>query len=390
MQTGLETLRRALLADPALQARLALLDRDDLFAAEASRIAQSQGVTLSPAEIDDSLRGPFTPPVLEHPLLGPLDGWIPVSLMPGPGGPVVQWRFIGIKPFTEPFFEGEIRRLTWMPLNRFLTRHTTMQAVEELAATLPVQAPAGFIFHMSRSGSTLMGRMLSAIPGVLVLSEPAPLDFVLRLGSFYANVPDTLRMAWTKALAAVMGRPRAGTEKAFVIKFDCWNIFDLDLLKQIWPDTPWVFSHRSPVEIMVSQQRQRGSQMLPGMMGWTPPGVTFEQASAMDLDDYATTVLASVTAFAVEAVPRHDGLLIDYRDMPAAGVDQLPAHFGFDLTPAEREAVVAISRANAKRPNEAFTSDTAEKRAEASPELIQLCAEVCDPPYAALLALRPG
>ena len=390
MQTGLETLRRALLADPALQTQLAAFDKNDAFVAEAGRVALALDIDLSAADIANVLHSPMPEPVLEHPLLGPLDGWIPVNLMPSNGGPIVQWRFIGSRPFVEPFFEGDSRRLSWMPLNRFLSRHTTMQAVEELAATLSVQAPAGFIFHMSRSGSTLMGRMLGAIPGVLVLSEPAPIDFILRLGQFYGDVPDGLRMTWTKALAAVMGRPRAGTETAFVIKFDCWNIFDLDLLRQIWPDTPWVFSHRSPVEIMVSQQRQRGSQMIPGMMGWTPPGVTFEQASTMELDDYAAAVLASVTAFAVEAVPRHDGLLIDYRNMPAAGADLLPAHFGFDLTPAERAAVLAISKVNAKRPNEAFTADTAEKRAEASPELIQLCAEVCDPPYAALLALRPA
>ena len=52
-----------------------------------------------------------------------------------------------------------------------------------------------------------------------------------------------------------------------MIKLDAWNIGELPLLRECFPDTPWLFLYRDPLEIAVSHLRRPGMHMVPGMIG---------------------------------------------------------------------------------------------------------------------------
>jgi hypothetical protein len=124
-------------------------------------------------------------------------------------------------------------------------------------AAEPGPAPDGLVFHMSRCGSTLVAQMFAALPDSMVVSEPPPLDDVLQISLL--GGADTA-IAALRAMSAAFGR-RGG--RPFVLKLDAWHALALPLFRRAFPDTPWVFLYRDPVEVLVSHMRQRGSQMLP-------------------------------------------------------------------------------------------------------------------------------
>jgi hypothetical protein len=66
-------------------------------------------------------------------------------------------------------------------------------------------------------------------------------------------------------MVAALGQARAGESRLF-LKLDCWHVRDLPLFRRAFPDTPWVFLYREPVEVLVSHLRRRGVQMIPELV----------------------------------------------------------------------------------------------------------------------------
>ncbi|HZY58394.1 MAG TPA: hypothetical protein VFE56_01445, partial [Candidatus Binataceae bacterium] len=103
--------------------------------------------------------------------------WIPAQVRWAPEGALVDWCHLGDLRFTAPFFEQTITAAMSHPFNLLFGVTTGLDALPPASFEL---RPAGLIFHMSRCGSTLASRMLAALPRNVVLSEPVPLDQVLR------------------------------------------------------------------------------------------------------------------------------------------------------------------------------------------------------------------
>ena len=61
-------------------------------------------------------------------------------------------------------------------------------------------------------------------------------------------------------MVAAFGRRRGGRERHYFIKLDSWHTLALPLFRRAFPSVPWVFLYRDPVEVLVSQMRQRGAQ----------------------------------------------------------------------------------------------------------------------------------
>jgi hypothetical protein len=217
-------------------------------------------------------------------------------------------------------------------------------------------APHGLIFHMSRCGSTLLVRMLAADPANTVINEDPGIDKAALSGD-----PAALREA-----AAVL----AG-EGPLYLKLDCWAARELPLYRAAFPDTPWIFVHRDPVEVMVSHARRPGSQMVgelvdPARLGLAEVGNPLDPA-------YHAAVLTAVCEGALRHWDLGGGLVVDYRDLPDALFDWILPHFG--ATP-DAEAVArmrAATRRNAKYPEQAFTPDTDDKRREAGAGILAAC-----------------
>src|SRR6185437_13560164 len=95
--------------------------------------------------------------------------WVPAQVRWTAAGPVVDWCHLGDLRFIAPFFEQTIDDAMAHPFNLLFARSTPLA---DIAHHEPELRPAGLIFHMSRCGSTLVSRMLAALPRNVVLSEP--------------------------------------------------------------------------------------------------------------------------------------------------------------------------------------------------------------------------
>jgi hypothetical protein len=212
------------------------------------------------------------------------------------------------------------------------------------------------------------------------------MDAVLRAGMHLPSLPRAVQVRWLRAMAAALAQPR-NEETAFYLKTDCWHVHQAELLREAFPDVPWIFLTRDPVEVMVSQAR------MPAV--WTVPGMLHPQALLLEYADwdprqrdvYCARALANVCwagLRAAQADPR--GLVVDYSELPEAMEGRLLGHFG--LSEQDIPAMRRASRQDAKVPEAVFASDREAKQAEATPRLRALVAEHLQPVYELLGAER--
>ena len=96
------------------------------------------------------------------------DGWVPKTLIYDGDEPVVELVLGGHRSRTKPSLYQD-------PLGYRETRQIPLRALGDGQDHAAAIRPAGFIFQMSRSGSTAAAHMLAAVERHAVLVEPSPL-----------------------------------------------------------------------------------------------------------------------------------------------------------------------------------------------------------------------
>ena len=144
-------------------------------------------------------------------------------------------------------------------------------------------SPAGMIFHLSRCGSTLVSRLLGTLPGVVVVSEPSPLNALLGLDPDRVDGATLVRLV--RLLVRALGRRRHGDERHLVLKCTSWNIRRREILAAAFPETPWVWVQRDPAHVVAS--------LLANPPGWLGLGAAPPQAARLfGLDPAAVPAMA--------------------------------------------------------------------------------------------------
>lgn len=317
-----------------------------------------------------------------------LKDWVPIRCYWQAGQAMVDWCYLGDLRFTEPFFDQTIGISLRRPANMLFRHQTPIEVLGELHATRPGLAPSGLIFHMSRCGSTLIAQTLAALPQQIVLSEAAPIDMVLRSQLRDPSITDEQRSTWVRWLVSAYGQRRSGEEQRYFIKLDSWHTLFLPLLRRIFPDVPWIFVYRDPVEVMVSHQRQRGPQVLPGVIEPQLVGLDLETVTQLSQDEYCAIALARICQAAADHVQHDPGLLLNYRELPGAIWSRLPAHVGVSYSEAEQLRLRQAAQLDAKNPVLPFNDDRALKQQLASASVRELAERWLQPVYQQLEQLR--
>lgn len=377
------------LADTTLQARLGRHEIPEDYLADLLAVAASHGIALDVETVRAAMRptpvgmSAFMPsPVtLEH---WPPVGWLPARTVHTGAAPAFDWAWFGPEALTAPFYEDEVRHFASRPFSRmFRTRTSLAAVVGDMPDDAP--APAGFIHHMSRCGSTLVAQLLAADPDNVVLSEAEPLDAVLRWG-IESGAPPEQQIAALRGIAAALGRDRSGHTRRVFFKLDSWHTVALPLFRAAFPDTPWVFLYRDPLEVLVSQQRMRGVHTVAGLV---PVSVfPIPDADRLAGDHYAGLVLAHTMQAVLDHWPAGGGMLVDYAEMPDAILTRIAPHFGLAPDAASAARMRQVATRSAKTPGETFVPDSAAKQAAASPESRAAARDLVDPVYVRLTELR--
>lgn len=313
-----------------------------------------------------------------------LHGWLPVFISKRTADPVVEWCRFGTRRFTESFFESTVQNAMREPFHLLFRHQTSLDTLIEWQRESPGIEPCGFIFHMSRCGSTLVSQMLAALPEHIVLSEPPPLDALLRTDRNGAT--DDQRIAWLRGWMSAISQPRHGEQRLYV-KLDAWHIFDLPILRRAFPETPWIFLYRNPVEVMVSAMKVPGMHLVQDLIETNMPPIASPAGQRLPPAEYTARVLAAILRAAWEHLGLHGGRAVEYSRLPEAVITDIAPHFRLDLTDAQIEAMNSRVPFNAKTPQLFFEPDTRSKQQEASAEARALCAEHLDALYAQLRSL---
>jgi hypothetical protein len=188
-------------------------------------------------------------------------------------------------------------------------------------------------------------------------------------------------------LLAALGQPRRENDQRLFLKTDCWHMAHIDRLLASFPDTPWIFLYRNPVEVLVSHQRMSGWHMVPGSMsvhGLHPPNELWNTPLG-----HGAWILSSILKKARQAMKHHsNGLLLNYSELPEALETKLANHFGIDLPAQDAESLLAVTEQNSKQHHGLFQPDTAEKHAAASSIIVELADCWLNKPYQSLEQLR--
>jgi hypothetical protein len=296
-----------------------------------------------------------------------LAAWLPLSLKIHGPEPFVEWCRCAGTRFKDPFYDQTLQILQREPFHLLFRHHTPLSMLAEVAAHRPGLAPSGFIYHLSRCGSTLVSQMLAALPEHLVLSEPPPFDGLLRL-----HLSEEQRIHYLRAWISAISPAGNGHDRLFV-KLDAWHTPMLPLLHAAFPDTPWIFLHRDPVEVMVSAQRAPGMHMVPNLLDLPLTGLSSEAAAQMSQTEYGVHILASILRNAVENLKPLGGIAVDYTELPEAVFTRIAPHFRLTLSEEQKQLMREKTAFHAKTPQLYFEPDSQEKQREADADLRQLC-----------------
>ena len=312
-----------------------------------------------------------------------LTDWIPARVSWQEAEPLTDWCYLGEQRFSEVNFDQTLNKCIELPFNLLFRHQTSMEVLRKVAEARPGIRPTGFIFHSSRLGSTLLMRTLAALPTNIVLSEARPIDSLLRAQRFKSSVTDTERVEWVQLMVNNLAQPGGRGERHLFIKFHCWNIFDLKIIRLAFPDVPWIFVYCDPIEELVSQVKQRDAHMIPGVIDPQIFGMDHATISETAPEDYCARVLQALFEAALQSLP-DGGLPINSSQLPAA-FSTISRFFGLSWTAVEMEVMTSVT---ARTDLATVQTDSRSKSKRATERLCEAAKTWVYPAYHALEQAR--
>jgi hypothetical protein len=169
--------------------------------------------------------------------------WLPAEIRKVQDNVFIDWISREDARFTEPFYRQTLSRLNGVAR----TKTTPLDELLKYTKMENLPAPQGFIFHLSRCGSTLVSQMLAKDPENLVISEPGLPELVL---NDHGQSPVT-RLAHSVGFIKALTSAKLDDEKRIFIKYGGSTSW-IPWLRTVYPETPWIFIYRRPSEVLHS------------------------------------------------------------------------------------------------------------------------------------------
>ncbi|MEE2777811.1 MAG: sulfotransferase [Acidobacteriota bacterium] len=292
--------------------------------------------------------------------------WFPRRVGVAFGEPVVELVKLGGSPlafFTDTETRREAERLR-VPLR-------DLHLVDGVQLGRDAR-PNGLIFHLPRSGSTLLSRLLSSQGNRAVVVEPEPIHALLSHDGLRGHV----RPEWLRDLAGIyVSSLSASGYRQVYFKLASWTVLRIDLFEAAFPGIRICFVHRDPVEVAVQVLRRHTGWMAQDAREWM-----LGKTECADLDDaeYCARVLGEMCRRI--AVAPSDILCLDHRDLPFPGVERSLEFFG-QSAPEDRRRMSRLACLDTDDVTLAtkWEDDAASLHDSASPRLQRLARELVTP-----------
>lgn len=313
-------------------------------------------------------------------------GWLPVDAVLENGLPGLSWLDMTDIDFKEPFFQQTVDRVREEhPARR--ARFTEFDTLIQLEHGFDSVAPAGFIFHSSRCGSTLLANACRVIPDTIVLSEPPVVDKLV--ARFITDVDgkrtkEALYSVFLRAAIKALGQRRKANERRLFVKFACCSVSQIERITRIWPNVPWVFLYRDPTETIVSNMRNRPAwledkdyRVLASIIGSST-----HEVSEMIPEELCARSVASFY-LTVHRVANDRALLLNYNQLSPLVISDVLKFFGVTPSADDMNAIARLSQTYSKSVSgtRAFVADAEAKQRVASDLIREMADTWASKPY---------
>lgn len=321
-------------------------------------------------------------------------GLVPVAIDPGTGrgdGGKVLWADLGDHPFREWQYLFTVKHLAETGAVGEAFR-TDIEILKDDRVVNRGLKPSGFIFHISRCGSTLVAKALARSPAHVVITQGGPLQ-----RGFWAYLTDDWRkpleatpeaLLMFRNLVLAMSRPRRPEQTTAFVKFISWNVLYADFVAAAYPDVPALFLYRDPLEVIASVMNEttavlhaKGTREAAFLTG-----ATIEDTDDMTDVEYLAECYARYFDEAGQSSMAHLSWL-NYADLkPDRFADIVARGLGFSPSPDVLAQMLEQFQFHSKDDSdkETFTADSEDKRQSMSFDDQDMIRQVCGESLAGL------
>lgn len=253
-----------------------------------------------------------------------MPGLIPAAV--DPHNETIIWADVGESDLQEWQFLFSLSAIAKEAGGSVPTIRTRLRDLPHLEAAIGDTTPvSGFIFHMSRCGSTLLGNVLNRSPRQVAINQPGPLqDGFWTYATDHWSRPslsagggaghDEDKRIFQHLVRAIL-RQRSETCSHGFIKFRSWSVLYVDFIQDAFPDVPCLFMYRRPIEVLASVVQKKNVAEFA-----TQAQKTFlagdEKYALPDVEnlDFMTACYANYFEKALSARPNQTSFL-NYRDL---------------------------------------------------------------------------
>jgi len=301
-------------------------------------------------------------------------GIIPVAITPEHR---VIWLDVGDYPYREWKFRYATQNLIEKQgLGDCFSTDIQILSNEELSLDT-LQDPAGFVFHMSKCGSTLMSKVLDQPEKQMIIKEATPLHE--NLWQYLTNdwqepvAPTAENLRLIRNLIQLLGRPRLAGQQSYYVRFRSWGIAFVEIIQQAFPETPSLFMYRDPVKVMASilNKPTTGLPRLndSGAAAFIT-GQSQQALSEMDALHYFTSFYKQYLYLSLTKM--NNNHYLNYRQMNKQNIDQiLRIGYGYTATKSDLSLMQAQFDTYSKDDTGTvrFVSDSKEKQKQVTPQM---------------------
>jgi hypothetical protein len=308
-----------------------------------------------------------------------LKGWLPVDADVVDGRPGLWWMDMSGVSLTEPFFQQTVERAKAENNNRG-ERFTEFDVLLQLEKVLDSVPPTGFIFHSSRCGSTLVANACRSITDSIVLSEANAIDKLV--ARFITDAPEgsvkeSIYSVLLRGVVHALSQRRTGSEQHLFVKFACCSFAQIERVKRIWPEVPWIFLYRDPVETIVSNVNSVPPWLVDNdrRVLASITGASASEVAGMGLEELCARTIGSFFSIALRAAS-DNSIMVNYNELSVSVITSVLRFFKVSPSADELSAIERGSRVYSKEVSSTrtFVADSTTKRAIAS-DLVRESAE---------------
>jgi hypothetical protein len=325
-------------------------------------------------------------------VLKDLKGWLPVDAVVREGRPGLLWMEMSGLELAEPFFQQTVERAKREKRRELVTEFDVLLQVEKQIESIH---PTGFIFHSSRCGSTLIANACRAVSHSIVLSEANAIDKLIARFITDADtlVKESLYSVFLRGVVHALAQRRTGNEHHLFIKFACCSFAQFERIKRIWPDVPWLFLYRDPVETIVSNMHDvppwlmdEDRRVLASIINTSPAAV-----AEMSLEELCARTIGSLYSTAAN-LANDNSMLLNYNQLSVPVIASVFNFFKVSLSTDELDAIARTSEVYSKdaTATRAFVTDNDMKQKLASHRVYEMSERWAAGPYRLLEQRNKG